>query len=160
MRRLLCCCGTAGPARPGVVRVLSHSTLDGSGGPDPVICEWLLAWVPLGLVRTAVVWAVGCGVVVATAACAPPPLFSLAMFYITWLHAARLLEPLWDHGEGWGGGWWVGAWQQLLQNLRFMFGSCVCAPRFAVCGPSGVGKSTLIEMLKKDFPDDFGFSVR
>lgn len=29
----------------------------------------------------------------------------------------------------------------------------------AVCGPSGAGKSTLISMLRKEFPDDFGFSV-
>ena len=29
----------------------------------------------------------------------------------------------------------------------------------AVCGPSGAGKSTLINLLRKEFPDDFGFSV-
>jgi putative ribosome biogenesis GTPase RsgA len=29
----------------------------------------------------------------------------------------------------------------------------------AVCGPSGVGKSTLIEKLTKEFKEDFGFSV-
>ena len=28
-----------------------------------------------------------------------------------------------------------------------------------VCGPSGTGKSTLIARLRKEFPDDFGFSV-
>jgi guanylate kinase len=28
-----------------------------------------------------------------------------------------------------------------------------------VCGPSGAGKSTLIAKLRKEFPDDFGFSV-
>jgi guanylate kinase len=27
------------------------------------------------------------------------------------------------------------------------------------CGPSGVGKGTLIEMLMKRFPEQFGFSV-
>ena len=31
--------------------------------------------------------------------------------------------------------------------------------KHAVCGPSGAGKSTLITMLRKEFPDDFGFSV-
>jgi guanylate kinase len=34
------------------------------------------------------------------------------------------------------------------------------SPRPVVfCGPSGVGKGTLIEMLQKRFPDSFGFSV-
>lgn len=28
-----------------------------------------------------------------------------------------------------------------------------------MCGPSGVGKSTLIGMLRKEFPEDYGFSV-
>jgi guanylate kinase len=28
-----------------------------------------------------------------------------------------------------------------------------------ICGPSGVGKGTLIEMLKQEFPTSFGFSV-
>ena len=28
-----------------------------------------------------------------------------------------------------------------------------------MCGPSGAGKSTLIGALRKEFPDDFGFSV-
>ena len=28
-----------------------------------------------------------------------------------------------------------------------------------LCGPSGVGKSTLVDRLKKEFPDAFGFSV-
>ena len=28
-----------------------------------------------------------------------------------------------------------------------------------VCGPSGVGKSTLIKMLMTEFPNSFGFSV-
>jgi len=28
-----------------------------------------------------------------------------------------------------------------------------------ICGPSGVGKGTLIERLRKEFPDKFGFSV-
>ena len=28
-----------------------------------------------------------------------------------------------------------------------------------ICGPSGVGKGTLIEMLQKRFPTAFGFSV-
>lgn len=28
-----------------------------------------------------------------------------------------------------------------------------------MCGPSGAGKSTLIGMLRKEFPDDYGFSV-
>jgi len=28
-----------------------------------------------------------------------------------------------------------------------------------VCGPSGAGKSTLIGMLRKEFPEDYGFSV-
>jgi guanylate kinase len=27
------------------------------------------------------------------------------------------------------------------------------------CGPSGVGKGTLIDLLMKKFPDSFGFSV-
>lgn len=31
--------------------------------------------------------------------------------------------------------------------------------RVSVCGPSGVGKSTLVEKLRKEFPEDFGFSV-
>ena len=29
----------------------------------------------------------------------------------------------------------------------------------AVCGPSGAGKTTLVNMLKKEYPNDFGFSV-
>jgi guanylate kinase len=34
------------------------------------------------------------------------------------------------------------------------------APRpVVICGPSGVGKGTLIGKLMKDFPDSFGFSV-
>ena len=28
-----------------------------------------------------------------------------------------------------------------------------------ICGPSGVGKGTLIEMLRQEFPEAFGFSV-
>lgn len=32
-------------------------------------------------------------------------------------------------------------------------------PIFVCCGPSGVGKSTLIKRLMKEFPDRFGFSV-
>ena len=28
-----------------------------------------------------------------------------------------------------------------------------------ICGPSGVGKGTLIELLMQKFPDQFGFSV-
>jgi ABC-type transport system involved in cytochrome bd biosynthesis fused ATPase/permease subunit len=28
-----------------------------------------------------------------------------------------------------------------------------------ICGPSGVGKGTLINLLFKEFPDQFGFSV-
>eukprot|EP00736_Rhodelphis_marinus_P014529 Rmarinus@m.3176 len=32
-------------------------------------------------------------------------------------------------------------------------------PPLVVCGPSGVGKSTLIQRLMHAFPDDFGFSV-
>lgn len=28
-----------------------------------------------------------------------------------------------------------------------------------MCGPSGVGKSTLIKKLMEEFPDSFGFSV-
>jgi len=28
-----------------------------------------------------------------------------------------------------------------------------------ICGPSGVGKGTIIEMLQQEFPDKFGFSV-
>lgn len=28
-----------------------------------------------------------------------------------------------------------------------------------MCGPSGAGKSTLIGLLRREFPDDFGFSV-
>ena len=28
-----------------------------------------------------------------------------------------------------------------------------------MCGPSGAGKSTLIGLLRKEFPEDFGFSV-
>ena len=31
--------------------------------------------------------------------------------------------------------------------------------KLVVCGPSGVGKSTLIKMLMEEFPDKFGFSV-
>ena len=34
-----------------------------------------------------------------------------------------------------------------------------CIPTLSVCGPSGTGKSTLIALLRKEFPDDFGFSV-
>jgi len=34
----------------------------------------------------------------------------------------------------------------------------VCKP-IVICGPSGVGKSTLIGLLRKEFPEDFGFSV-
>ena len=30
-------------------------------------------------------------------------------------------------------------------------------PVFVMCGPSGVGKGTLIEMLQKNFPGVFGF---
>ncbi|KNB44000.1 guanylate kinase [Blastocystis sp. subtype 4] len=30
---------------------------------------------------------------------------------------------------------------------------------FVLCGPSGVGKSTLIKMLMTEFPNSFGFSV-
>lgn len=33
------------------------------------------------------------------------------------------------------------------------------APLIVLCGPSGVGKSTLIAKLLEDFPDKFGFSV-
>ena len=33
-----------------------------------------------------------------------------------------------------------------------------CRP-LVVCGPSGVGKSTMIKRLVADYPDDFGFSV-
>ena len=33
-----------------------------------------------------------------------------------------------------------------------------CRP-VVLCGPSGAGKSTLIDRLRKEFPDDFGFSV-
>ena len=33
-----------------------------------------------------------------------------------------------------------------------------CKP-VILCGPSGVGKSTLISMLRKEFPEDYGFSV-
>ena len=33
-----------------------------------------------------------------------------------------------------------------------------CRP-LIVCGPSGVGKSTLIRRLMREFPEDFGFSV-
>ena len=32
-------------------------------------------------------------------------------------------------------------------------------PPLVLCGPSGVGKSTLIKMLMTEFPDSFGFSV-
>jgi guanylate kinase len=35
--------------------------------------------------------------------------------------------------------------------MRFIFS--------LVCGPSGVGKSTLITRLQQEFPNDFGFSV-
>ena len=33
-----------------------------------------------------------------------------------------------------------------------------CRP-IVVCGPSGVGKGTLIEKLLREFPDDYGFST-
>eukprot|EP00574_Skeletonema_japonicum_P004315 CAMPEP_0201713932 /NCGR_PEP_ID=MMETSP0593-20130828/601_1 /ASSEMBLY_ACC=CAM_ASM_000672 /TAXON_ID=267983 /ORGANISM="Skeletonema japonicum, Strain CCMP2506" /LENGTH=48 /DNA_ID= /DNA_START= /DNA_END= /DNA_ORIENTATION= len=34
-----------------------------------------------------------------------------------------------------------------------------CRP-VVICGPSGVGKGTLIELLQKQFPDEkFGFSI-
>ena len=32
-------------------------------------------------------------------------------------------------------------------------------PPIVICGPSGVGKGTLIEKLKADYPEQFGFSV-
>jgi len=35
----------------------------------------------------------------------------------------------------------------------------VCADPLVLCGPSGVGKSTLIKRLQADFPGVFGFSV-
>ena len=40
----------------------------------------------------------------------------------------------------------------LVRRIRFR-------DPFVVCGPSGVGKSTLIKMLMTEFPDSFGFSV-
>ena len=39
-------------------------------------------------------------------------------------------------------------------------GSVTSKPKaLVICGPSGVGKGTLIDMLKQEFPDFFGFSV-
>jgi len=32
-------------------------------------------------------------------------------------------------------------------------------PPVVICGPSGVGKGTLIDLLQQKFPDQFGFSV-
>lgn len=40
----------------------------------------------------------------------------------------------------------------LVRRIRFH-------SSFVVCGPSGVGKSTLIKKLMTEFPDSFGFSV-
>ncbi len=35
----------------------------------------------------------------------------------------------------------------------------MAAKPLVLCGPSGVGKSTLVARLTKEFPDAFGFSV-
>jgi guanylate kinase len=39
------------------------------------------------------------------------------------------------------------------------FGSMSGPNALVICGPSGVGKGTLIDMLKQEFPNAFGFSV-
>ena len=50
----------------------------------------------------------------------------------------------------------------LYMTLPAVLPWCVGSPfqsPFVVCGPSGVGKSTLIKKLMTEFPDSFGFSV-
>lgn len=46
-----------------------------------------------------------------------------------------------------------------LNPIRQLERRCPDIFSFSLAGPSGVGKGTLIEKLKADFPNAFGFSV-
>jgi guanylate kinase len=51
--------------------------------------------------------------------------------------------------------------EELVDQFKEWYPNLKEAPRpVVICGPSGVGKGTLIELLMKQFPNDqFGFSV-
>ncbi|KAK8817364.1 hypothetical protein WA556_003257, partial [Blastocystis sp. ATCC 50177/Nand II] len=51
----------------------------------------------------------------------------------------------------------VGARRSILPAVRFFASSVHTLLVF--CGPSGVGKTTLIKKLIRDYPDRFGYSV-
>ncbi|XP_060519231.1 uncharacterized protein LOC132697687 isoform X2 [Cylas formicarius] len=52
---------------------------------------------------------------------------------------------------------WVSVFQKYLAGFATM-PNLVLRP-LIICGPSGVGKSTLVKKLMEDFPDKFGFTV-
>ena len=54
---------------------------------------------------------------------------------------------------------WLPLLFMILKTVLLLFVGYLMNNQCVVCGPSGVGKSTLIKMLMTEFPNSFGFSV-